>query len=203
MNDSPSTHDSPGGGRFASRRPTETDLAGDPNLGTEQQRQWIRQLPGDCAVAVLDGQLHWLCELSSSLSTEQLDRVDPPHRWTVRQVFEHCADAERVFGERMMRVSAGDQTDLPTWDEDAYAERRFGLGNFVHLVNELAALRQANVFLLRRVVPAAWDRVGSVGGRPISLRGLAWITAGKWQHHFETVERRCGVSVSRGPEASY
>lgn len=188
-----------GGSKLASRRPTAEELAGDQHWGNADHREWIGRVPGRCAIETLESQLHWLGELAGSLCAELVDRVHPPYRWTVRQVFEHCADAERVFGERMLRVAAGDATDLPSWDENAYAASRFGLGNFGHLVDEIAALRQANVLLLRRVVPRAWDRVGRVSGQPLSLRALAWITAGHLHHHFEIVEQRCDVSVQRVP----
>lgn len=190
--------------KLASRRPTSEELSPGGAFGNEYQRLLISvaleaRPAKPCAIQVLEGQLYWLCELQASLSTEQVDRLHPPYTWTIRQVFEHCANAERVFGDRMMRIAAGDRTDLPSWDENAYAESRFGLGNFGHLVSELAALRQANVLLLRRIVPKAWENVGSVGGTPLSVRALAWMTAGHLHHHFEIVERRCGVTVPRGP----
>ena len=186
-----------GRGRSVGRRPTETELRDDPAWGHAYHRELIRRVPGDCVLEVLEGQLFWLCELSGHLSTEQVDRVHPPYGWTIRQVFEHVADAERVFGERMMRIASGDPLDLPNWDENACADSRFGLGGFGHLVSEIAVLRQANLLLLRRVVPKAWDRVGKVNGQPLSLRAAAWFTAGHLSHHFEIVEGRCGLRVRR------
>lgn len=179
----------------SSRRPSDKELT------SEYQRELVQRTAGDCAIRVLQNQNHWLCELASSLSTEQIDRVHQPYQWTIRQVFEHCANAERVFGYRIMRFSAGDTTELPGWDENAYADSRFGLGNFVHLVTELGALRQANLMLLRRIVPQAWDRAGIADGNPVSVRAMAWIAAGHLQHHLDIVEKRCGISVERHPSA--
>jgi hypothetical protein len=180
-------------GRIVSRRP-HADECDDHDC-----RRWIALVPGDCAIDALGNQNHWLCELASSLSTDQIDRSHPPHRWTVRQVIEHCADAERVFGYRMLRIAAGDETELPSWDQDAYAESRFGLGNFGHLVAELGALRRANVLLLKRLVPKAWDRIGTAGAKRMSVRALAWVTAGHLHHHLSIIEQRCGIEVDRVP----
>ena len=178
---------------FASRRPTAQEL-------TEDYHQaLIDRVEGEDAIAVLDQQMHWICELASSLSTEQIDKVHSPYQWTIRQVFEHCANAERVFGCRMLRFAAGDQTDLRCWDENAYADSRFGLGNFVHIVTELGALRKSNVMMLRRIEPKAWDRGGTVENKPITVRAVAWIAAGHLQHHLEIVEQRCDVRVNRYP----
>lgn len=177
----------------ASRRPTSDEWTAD------YHRELIKKVAGQCAIGVLQNQNHWLCELASSLSTEQVDRIHKPYGWTIRQVFEHCANAERVFGYRIMRFAAGDATDLPGWDENEYAESRFGLGNFVHLITELGALRQANVMLLRRLIPRAWDRSGTADGQSVTVRALAWVAAGHLQHHLAIVEERCGIQVDRHP----
>jgi hypothetical protein len=137
-----------------------------------------------------------LCELASHLSTEQIDRVHAPYSWTIRQVFEHCTNAERVFGYRMLRFAAGDNTDLSSWDENHYANVRFGLGNFGSIVSEMGFLRQSNLLLLRRIVPGAWNRMGTVDGHSISVRALAWVSAGHLQHHLRIVEQRTGTVIS-------
>jgi hypothetical protein len=114
-------------------------------------------------------------------------------------VFEHLADAERVFGYRMLRAAAGDTTPLSGWDENAYAKSRFGLGNFTTIVTELGALREANRGLLQRLAPRCWDRQVAVDDQPISVRAMAWLCAGHIHHHLLIVEKRCNVQVQRMP----
>ncbi|MGB7346798.1 MAG: DinB family protein [Pirellulaceae bacterium] len=178
---------------LASRRPADTEFT------EAYHRDLVKRVEGQCAITVLHQQMFWLCELASSISTLQVDTVHAPYTWSVRQVFEHCANAERVFGYRMLRIAAGDPTNMPSWDENAYADARFGLGNFTHIVTELGDLRRANEVLLRRIIPGAWDRTGFVDGKEISLRAIAWITAGHLQHHLEIIEKRCGIKVDRTP----
>ena len=177
--------------RIASRRPNDDEFT------AEYHKYLIDQVQTECVLEAFEDQLFWACELASHLSTEQIDKIHAPYEWTVRQVVEHCVDAERVFGYRMLRLSAGDDTPLPGWDENAYADSRFGLGNFGGLIAELGFLRQANLQLLRRIVPRAWDRVAEVDGGRASVRAIAWIAAGHLHHHFSIIEKRCGVSVSR------
>lgn len=171
-----------------SRRPEASETTAD------YHHRLLAQLPGDCVLQVMQQQRHWLCELSGNLSTEQIDKIHPPYGWTIRQVFEHCGDAERVFGYRILRAAAGDETELPGWDENQYADARFGLGNFVHLVAELDALRTSNLMLLRRIVPAAWDRSIQADGQRLTVRAIAWVAAAHLQHHFRIVQQRCGFA---------
>ncbi|ELP30946.1 DinB family protein [Rhodopirellula baltica] len=180
--------------RSKSRRP------GDDELSLAYHRELVSRVPGQCVLQAMDDQLHWVCELAGSLSAEQIDKVHKPYTWTIRQVVEHCVDAERIGGDRMLRIAAGDQGNQPAWDENAYAAARFGLGNMRELISELGFCRQANTTLLRRINPRAWDNVGTVDGNRISVRGMAWVTAGHLLHHLEIIEQRCDVHVSRGPQ---
>jgi hypothetical protein len=175
--------------RIASCRPREDEFTSD------YHRQLIGQVEGKCVLQILDRQMFWLCELASHLSAEQIDKIHPPYGWTIRQVIEHCADVERIFGYRMLRLAAGDPTSLPGFDENDYASSRFGLGTFSGLITELGYLRQANLQLLRRIIPKAWDRSGEVDGERVSVRSIAWLAAGHLQHHLRIVEKRCGIAL--------
>ena len=181
--------------RVASRRPLESEYG-----PTEYYARTISQVEGDDVMPILRDQMYWLCELGSTISTDQTDKVHAPYSWTIRQVFEHCADAERVFGYRAMRIAAGDTTELPAWDETAYADSRFGLGGtFSMLVEEWGALRRTNYILLRRIEPAAWDRTAVANGVLLSVRAIAWLMAAHLQHHLQIVEQRLNIEVARKP----
>lgn len=184
--------------RVASRRPLESEYG-----PTEYYKNTIAKVEGEDVMPILRDQMYWLCELGSSVSTDQTDRVHQPYGWTIRQVFEHCADAERVFGYRAMRIAAGDETELPGWDENAYAKARFGLGGtFSMLVEEWGALRRSNCILLRRIEPVAWDRSTLANGVQLTVRAIAWLMAAHLQHHLDIVEQRIGLRVDRKPMKS-
>lgn len=181
--------------KSASRRPTEDEWT------FEYHRDLLAKMPGECVLSVMTDQMYWLCEVASHLSTESVDKIHTPYTWTIRQVFEHGADAERIFGSRMLRLAAGDTTPLNSWDENAYADARFGLGNFSNLVTEWGLLRQTNLLLLRRISPRCWDHAAEMSGGRVTLRAVAWITAAHLHHHLEIVEKRVGISVARSPNA--
>ena len=161
-------------------------------ISADYHRGLIEATPGSDVLAVLQEQRAWLQQVASAVSPDQVDQVHAPYGWTIRQVLAHCADAERVFGYRMLRYAAGDPTELPGWDENFYADSRFGLGNFEHLVSELDQLRQTNLLLLQRIEPACWDRSGVAEGKRLSVRALAWLTAGHLRHHLLIVQKRLG-----------
>ncbi len=179
--------------RTANRRPESNEHS------SPYHAELIGRVTGTCAIAVLNEQLTWIDDLARSISTEQVDRVHPPYAWTIRQVFEHCADAERMYGYRIMCLADGSQPTLPEWDENVSADSRFGLGNFSALAEEWRDLRKANLGILKRLIPIAWDAAGTVAGNHATVRSLAWLAAGHLVHHLEIVEKRCGVTAMRGP----
>lgn len=171
-----------------SRRCESTEVSSD------HHRTMLERTPGEDVLAVLRDQRMWLASVAKAISTDQVDTVHAPYRWTIRQVLSHVAEGERVFGYRLLRIAAGDPTPLPGWDENAYAEARYGLGNFDNLVDEIDLLRQANLRLLKRLSPPCWDRSGSVSGHQVSVRALAWLTAAHLRHHLAIVQQRLGIS---------
>ena len=43
-------------------------------------------------------------------------------KWSVKEVTGHLTDGERVLSYRLLRIARGDQTPLPGYDENAFAE---------------------------------------------------------------------------------
>ncbi len=160
----------------------------------DYHRDYVALVPDGDIIATLDAQWHAFSALLKVIPEHQAQVIHPPYGWTVRQVIEHCVDAERVFGYRAMRFAAGDPTDLPGWDESHYAACGYGpSATIAELADEYAALRQANVALLKRLSNDAWNRIGTADGRQVSVRTLAWLMAGHWLHHERKLLERLGL----------
>lgn len=153
----------------------------------------ISRVPDGDILERLTAQLSELQPFMESLPESESGTVHAPYGWTVRQVIEHCLDAERVFGYRALRFAAGDTTDLPGWDENHFAACGYGpQATLFDLGQEFTALRAANIALLSRLLPEAWDRSGTADDRTVSVRILAWLMAGHWLHHHQILLKRFG-----------
>jgi len=114
-----------------------------------------------------------------------------PYTWSIKEVVGHLADAERVFGYRAMRIARGDATPLPGYDENAFtAAGEFDRMPLADLVEEFETLRLGNLCLFRHLPDAAWTRLGTANGSPISVRALAWILVGHVRHHAAILRKR-------------
>jgi hypothetical protein len=112
-------------------------------------------------------------------------------KWTVREVVGHMIDAERIFSYRALRLARGDATPLPGFEENDYA-RTAGSDarTLADLSEELRAVRESTVRLFDSFADEAWERRGVVNGREVSVRALAYITAGHARHHLRVLRER-------------
>jgi uncharacterized damage-inducible protein DinB len=117
-------------------------------------------------------------------------------KWSVREVMGHLIDAERIFAYRLLRISRGDQTPLPPFDENKYvetsnADRR----EMADLANEMAVVRQSSISLARSLEEDALANRGIVRAGEISARAQVFVMAGHFEHHIKILRERYGLSV--------
>ena len=153
-------------------------------------------VPDGNILRTLSDQVHSIDEFLKEIPEDQFEVVHEPYGWTVQQVIEHCIDAERVFGYRVLRIASGENIELPGWDENHFADCGYGRNADLDLLaSEFLAQRGANLALLARLGDDAWHRQGVADQNPFSVRTLAWLMAGHWIHHRNILEKRLGQSV--------
>jgi hypothetical protein len=115
-------------------------------------------------------------------------------KWTVREVIGHLIDAERIFTYRALRLARGDSTPLPPFEENDYVRTAGSEARtLTDLVDELRAVRESTVRMFASFPGEAWTRTGIVSGREVSVRALAYITAGHARHHLAILRERYGI----------
>ena len=133
-------------------------------------------------------------ELTSALAAIPETRAGfryAPDKWTIREIAGHLIDAERIFTYRALRLARADATPLPGFEENDYA-RTAGSDarTLTDLTDELRVVRDGTVRLFASLPAEAWTRRGVVNGREVSVRALAYITAGHARHHLTVLRER-------------
>jgi uncharacterized damage-inducible protein DinB len=114
-----------------------------------------------------------------------------PEKWSVKEVLGHVCDTERIFAYRMLRIARADATPMAGFEQDDYV-RNGGFGQHLlsDMVEEFIAVRRSTISLLRNLDEAAWARHGVANKNEVSVRALAYITAGHELHHRTILEEK-------------
>lgn len=170
----------------------------EPNEYAPYYAGYIALVPGDDAVAALEAQRLHMMQMLSARSEREGNFRYGADKWSVKEVLGHMADAERVFTYRAMRIGRGDQTPLPGFEQDDYVKNGgFGDRKLADLAEEFAAIRGASIALFRSLNDAAWMRRGTASGKEVSVRALAFMTAGHELHHQRILEERYFAAIPR------
>ena len=156
---------------------------------------YVALVPEDDILDVLTKQIDIFRAIAKAVPPERETFAYAPDKWTIRQVFGHISDGERVFGHRAFCIARGEQASLPGFDEQAYmAESGCNTCPLPDLVEELVQVRHVNLTLLRKLPPEGWRRMGVANGNPVSVMALAYMLAGHARHHLGVLRDRYGVS---------
>lgn len=119
------------------------------------------------------------------------DSVYAAGKWTVRGIFQHLIDAERVLGYRALRFARNDQTRLPGFDEAVFAAnvdtRQRSLDS---ILAELATLRRATASMFAWFDERALLRIGIASDMEMSPLAYGFAILGHQKHHLAILESR-------------
>jgi uncharacterized damage-inducible protein DinB len=158
-------------------RPQSNDYA--PYYG-----KYIMLVPDGDFVEILETQLRDMQQLLEPLTDGQGDFRYAPGKWSIKETLGHVNDAERVFAVRILRIARGDQTPLPSFEQDDYVKiSNASSRKLSSLLEEFTAIRHATIALIRSLDDASWLRRGTASGKEVSVLAIAFIIAGHALHH--------------------
>jgi hypothetical protein len=157
---------------------------------------YIRRVPESDPVIVLAAQIEETTALLRGLPEADAMYRYAHGKWSVKEVVGHLADVERIMAYRALRIARGDQTPLPSFDENAFVPpAKFDTRSLPDLVGELRTVRAATLALFRTFDAEAWRRRGTASGKPVSVRALAYMIPGHERHHSEVLKTRYGIGA--------
>jgi uncharacterized damage-inducible protein DinB len=160
--------------------------------------KYIALVPQADIVGLLESQRLQMAQLLTACSERDGNFHYAPDKWSVKEVIGHLADCERIFTYRALCIARGDATPLPGFEQDDYV-RTAGSGRrqLRDLAEEFSGIRNSTISLYRSLDDEAWTRRGSANKNEVSVRALAYITAGHELHHRRILEERYFAAIPR------
>jgi hypothetical protein len=160
--------------------------------------KYVSLITGTDILAVLDGQRMLMTQLLGARSEREGNFRYAADKWTVKELVGHVADAERIFTYRALRIARGDKTPIEGFEQDDYVRNGgFNDRTLADLADEFASVRSATLALYRALNSDAWLLRGTANKNEVTVRGLAYITAGHELHHRRILEEKYLPAIPR------
>jgi hypothetical protein len=155
-----------------------------PNEAAPYYFGYINRVSGDDILRTLQSQLDQTLPFLRGIAEEKSLYRYAPEKWSIRQMWGHVNDTERVFLMRALWFARKFETALPSFDQEiAVANANSDEVPWARHVEEFREIRLATISFFRNLPEEAWRRTGTASGNPFSVRACAFIVAGHVTHH--------------------
>lgn len=126
-----------------------------------------------------------------SISEDKLEYKYASDKWTIKEVFQHLIDTERIFMYRCFRIARHDKKALMGFDQDDYiTPSKANNKSLDDLIEEYQVGRQSFKVLLKNVSDTDLKCLGQASDCPLSARAAAFIILGHEIHHIDVIKAR-------------
>lgn len=119
------------------------------------------------------------------------ESVYAPGKWTVKNIIQHCIDTERIMSYRALRFARNDQTPLPGFEENDYAQNTLTSERTLEdLLDEFEIVRAATLAQFQNFNEDMLHRSGPASSSTISVGALGFTIVGHAIHHRNVIRER-------------
>ncbi|HEV7838878.1 MAG TPA: DinB family protein [Gemmatimonadaceae bacterium] len=153
--------------------------------------RYISLVPNGDVVSTLAAQMKETQAVLRGMPASKATYRYAPGKWSLNEMLGHMIDAERIFSVRALRFARNDPTPLPGFEQDDYVRgASFDAYALRDLAAELESVRVSTIFFYKHLEEDAWLRRGTASGATVTVRALAYITAGHELHHRQILRER-------------
>jgi hypothetical protein len=162
-----------------------------PNEAAPYYFGYINRVSGDDILHALRAQLDETLPLLHRISEETSLHRYAQEKWSIRQMWGHVNDAERIFLFRALWFARGLDGALPSFEQDtAVVAARSDDVAWARHVEEFRELRLSTISFFQNLPEEAWMRTGMASGNPFTVRSSAYIVAGHVAHHMAVLREK-------------
>jgi len=129
-----------------------------------------------------------------AIPIEKINFAYAPNKWTIKQMFQHVIDTERIFAYRALAVARAETKPLPGFDENEYAKNATAANrHWKDMLVEWRVVRQSTNLMFASFTAEQMKRMGTASDNPISVNALGFIIFGHALHHLHILKERYDI----------
>ena len=135
-----------------------------------------------------------ICDYWTHIPDEKWEYSYADGKWTIKQLFQHVIDTERILAFRALSIARKEPSPLSSFDENEYAKN----GNAtdrdpLSMINEFRFLRKSTNYLYSSFNDQEKILSGKVVDKTISVNALGFIINGRSLHNINICKKYYGL----------
>lgn len=119
------------------------------------------------------------------------NKIYEENKWTVKEILQHLIDCERVFCYRALAFARKDQTNLPGFAEDEYAEASDPDDRSIdEIISDFEASRNSTIKMFESFNDEMLMNHGISNNTKISVLAIGFVIAGHTLHHMKVLHNK-------------
>lgn len=153
--------------------------------------KYISQVTEENLHDAFRNQLSKIEEFLNSISEEKSHFAYAPGKWTLKELWQHSIDTERVFQYRAMCIARKETASLPSFDENLYAQNsNANARSWKGISEELLNVRSSTEDLFSSFSEETLQQKNNAGEKSMSVLSLGFIIVGHVAHHINVVREK-------------
>lgn len=153
--------------------------------------RYTDQVKEDDLSAALKNQEDLVNKFFDSIPEEKTSTGYAAGKWSLKELLQHCIDAERIFCYRALAFARKEPASLPSFEENVYAENsKANDRTWKSLCEEMKAVRVTTKILFETFSDEMIQASGIANNNPTTVLAMGYITIGHLYHHKNVIEER-------------
>jgi hypothetical protein len=156
---------------------------------------YISQVAEDDLETAFQHQSKILEKVTASVDEEKSKFAYAPGKWTIKEMWQHLIDAERVFNYRALCFARKETANLPSFDENIFAANsNANSRDWQSLREELENLSRSTNDLYKSFTEEMLSQKGIANNSSATVLSMAFTTIGHVNHHIKILKERYNIS---------
>ena len=157
----------------------------------EYYHRYINQVKADELAAAFAWQRKTIQPLLENIPVDKVDYRYAEGKWSVKELLQHLIDAERIFAYRALCFARKDNTPLPGFDENMYADNcMVSTRDWNEMLDEFWLVRRTTEIMFNSFNNEQLNASGIASDSPTYVLGIGFIIAGHLNHHVAVLNER-------------
>jgi len=152
---------------------------------------YISLVTGNTFKEVNDSYNNEICKYWETIPKEKWSYFYAQNKWTLKRVFQHIIDTERIMAYRALCIVRNDKQNLNEFEQDQYAIVDNSINrNIDEMIKEWKSLRDSNNLMFESLKKNDLNKSGNIGSKKLSVRAIIYIIFGHALHHINIINKK-------------